>query len=138
VFPTVYSDRVRQVSRPTRWNAVRTSVFAGLLDLAGPFRADLLRRFVAPADLDAILADDATLDAWLDRSVVGVWHPVGTCRMGRADDPAAVTDAAGKVHDVAGLRIGDASLMPSPVRANTNLPTMMIAERIADLVKAGR
>ena len=57
--------------------------------------------------------------------------------MGRADDPGSVTDHAGRVHGVPGLRVCDASLMPSAVSANTNLPTIMIAERIADLIKAG-
>jgi 5-(hydroxymethyl)furfural/furfural oxidase len=67
-----------------------------------------------------------------------VWHASGTCRMGRADDPLAVTDGGGQVYGVEGLRVVDASLMPSIPRANTNTPTIMMAERIADLIKAGR
>ncbi|MNP65568.1 Oxygen-dependent choline dehydrogenase [compost metagenome] len=56
--------------------------------------------------------------------------------MGRADDPLAVTTGDGRVIGVAGLRVCDASLMPSIPCANTNVPTLMIAERMADLIKA--
>jgi 5-(hydroxymethyl)furfural/furfural oxidase len=54
--------------------------------------------------------------------------------MGRATDPLAVTDGQGRVHGLEGLRICDASLMPTIPRANTNIPTIMMAERIADLI----
>jgi len=59
-------------------------------------------------------------------------HPVGTCRMGPAGDPGAVV--AGRVHGMARLRVVDASIMPSIPAANTNLPTMMVAERIASFM----
>jgi 5-(hydroxymethyl)furfural/furfural oxidase len=137
VFPTIFSDRVRQVSRPGRWNAFQTAVFARILDFAGFARGALIRRFIAPHDIRALLADDAALDAYLHKAVVGVWHCVGTCRMGRADDPMAVADSQGRVYGVPGLRIGDASLMPTVPCANTNVPTLMLAERIADLIMAG-
>jgi len=57
--------------------------------------------------------------------------------MGPADDPMAVVDQYGKVHGIEGLRVVDASIMPDCVRANINVTTMMIGERIADFVKAG-
>ena len=63
--------------------------------------------------------------------VIHYWHPVGTCAMGPDDDPAAVTDADGRVRGVEGLVVADASLMPATVRATTNLPTVVIGERIA-------
>ena len=66
----------------------------------------------------------------LRRNSVHYFHPVGTCKMGPASDPASVVDATGKIHGVEGLHVVDASIMPAVPRANTNLPTLMLAERI--------
>ena len=76
-------------------------------------------------------ATDELLNAHLKQSVSGVFHPVGTCRMGRLEDPGAVVDHAGRVHGTQGLRVVDASIMPVIPRAGTFLPTVMIAEKIA-------
>ena len=65
-----------------------------------------------------------------------IFHPVGTCRMGAADDPLAVVDSQLRVRGVAGLRIADASVMPTITSGNTNSPTLMIAERAADWLRA--
>ncbi|MFZ5541129.1 MAG: GMC family oxidoreductase, partial [Pseudomonadota bacterium] len=67
-----------------------------------------------------------------------IFHPVGTCKMGRADDPLAVVDSRLRVRGVAALRVVDASVMPTITSGNTNSPTLMIAERAAKLIREDR
>ena len=67
-----------------------------------------------------------------------IFHPVGTCRMGRVDDQAAVVDTRFRVCGVAGLRVVDASVMPTITSGNTNSPTLMLAERAAQWVLSDR
>ncbi|XP_049942502.1 glucose dehydrogenase [FAD, quinone]-like [Schistocerca serialis cubense] len=64
-----------------------------------------------------------------------IYHPVGTCKMGPHTDPAAVVDARLRVHGVRGLRVVDASVMPTIVTANINAPVVMIGEKAADMIK---
>ncbi|MEM7652475.1 MAG: GMC oxidoreductase, partial [Pseudomonadota bacterium] len=66
-----------------------------------------------------------------------IFHPVGTAKMGRADDPTAVVDSHLRVHGVNGLRVVDASVMPTITSGNTNSPTLMIAEKAARWIAAG-
>ena len=93
---------------------------------------DILGSRVAPGDAD--LTTDDALDAWMMREVTTTNHISGTCKMGGVGDTAAVVDEYGRVHGVDGLRVVDASIMPDCVRANTNATTMMIGERVADLM----
>jgi choline dehydrogenase len=90
-----------------------------------PFRAGP----VIPARDDL---DDAALVAFIRAKAESVYHPVGTCRMG--GDGASVVDPQLRVRGVDGLRVVDASVMPRLIGGNTNAPTIMIAERAADLI----
>jgi choline dehydrogenase len=77
--------------------------------------------------------DDATILDDFRKRCGTVFHPVGTCRMGR--DPAqSVVDPQLRVHGVTGLRVVDASVFPNVTSGNTNAPTMMLAWRAADLI----
>ena len=76
---------------------------------------------------------DADIHALIRARAETIYHPVGTCRMGR--DEAAVVGASLKVHGMEGLRVVDASVMPTLIGGNTNAPTMMIAEKAADMIR---
>ncbi len=76
---------------------------------------------------------DAEIDAWLRANVRTAMHPTSTCAMGT--DGMAVVDGQLRVHGLSGLRIADASIMPAIVGGNTNAPTIMIAEKAADLIR---
>lgn len=82
-----------------------------------------------------LVADDDALHEFLHARVSHLVHPVGTCKMGPADDGLSVVDSQGRVHGIEGLRIADASIMPNIPRANTNLTAIMIGERIADFMR---
>jgi len=79
---------------------------------------------------------DAYLEEYVRRNASTVYHPMGTCRMGPSTDGDAVVDHACRVHGVSGLRVVDASVMPTPMTGNTNAPTIMIAEKIASMIRA--
>ncbi len=97
---------------------------------------DIVKERLDPTDDD--LASDDALDAWLHKMVRTSQHLVGTCKMGPASDSMAVVNQYGQVHGVEGLRVCDASIMPDTPRANTNVSTIMIAERISDFIKEGK
>jgi 5-(hydroxymethyl)furfural/furfural oxidase len=132
VFPVRFTDRIRRLNQLNRANAIKTALIAGLLD-AVPGLSDLVfggltgRR----VDLATLVEDRDALAEHVRQNVAGTFHVCGTCRMGRADDRDAVVDPQGRVRGFFGLRVVDASIMPSIPRGNTNIPTIMLAEKIA-------
>jgi 5-(hydroxymethyl)furfural/furfural oxidase len=135
-FPSTFSERVAAISRPTGLNAVLTNVAAMLLDSAAPIRKFLINNVISEAPaLAGLLADRAAAEEYVSSAVRSAWHPSCTCRMGAEDDPMAVTNPSAAVIGTRNLYVADASIMPRVTRTNTNLPSIMIGERVADLLQ---
>lgn len=138
VFPASFTDRVRALNRETGGNWVKSTAMLTALDLLPPARDALIRNVISGGvTMTDLMADEGAMEDWLKSNAAGFYHPVSTCRMGSADDSMAVTDNQGRVRGVTGLRVADASLIPFVPRANTNIPTIMIAEKIADTIRNG-
>jgi choline dehydrogenase len=90
-----------------------------------PFRGEEL----APGPA---IKTDADIDGFIRAKAESAYHPSCTCRMGM--DEMAVVDGSGRVHGVEGLRVVDASIMPDVVSGNLNVPTIMMAEKLADAI----
>ncbi len=89
-----------------------------------PYRADEFQP-------GAAVKTDAEIEQWIRAKCETIYHPVGSCKMGPDNDPMAVVDHRCRVRGLQGLRVVDASVMPTLVGGNTNAPTIMIAERVA-------
>jgi 5-(hydroxymethyl)furfural/furfural oxidase len=140
LFPAAFSPRVKALSRYSPTNAFLSAGLAGLLDLPRPLRHWIVESILASKQpLEHLVADPDRTRAFVRDRVFGVWHASGTCKMGRPTDRLAVTDARGCVYGVEHLRVVDASLMPRLPSANTNIPTIMMAEKIAaEMIRARR
>jgi 5-(hydroxymethyl)furfural/furfural oxidase len=137
-FPASYSDKVRQVGVINTKNKLITDGLARLLDGPAALRGYLMRKLIMEGfTLEGLLTDDEQLEAFCRKAAVGVWHASCTCRMGSEDDPMAVTDPAGRVRAMDGLRVVDASIFPVVPCANTNFPVLMTAEKCADAILTG-
>jgi 5-(hydroxymethyl)furfural/furfural oxidase len=139
VFPISLSDWARRLGVHSHFNAWQTWFGAMLMESSTALRRLMLDKLIADApSLDDLADDDAACREWIADAVLGHWHASCTCRMGAADDPGAVTDPSARVYGVEGLRVADASIMPSVPCANTNIPTIMIGEKIAATILAER
>jgi len=131
-----YTDEVRDLSVRRTSTQIKTAIAAALLDFA-PTRGLLMRRQFGSLDaVHRMAANDDSVADWVRRSVWSGWHVCGTCKIGGHDDPMAVLDPACRVRGTGGLRVVDASVMPTIVSANTNISTIGIAERASDLILA--
>jgi len=134
VFAAGFSPKVKKLGALTLFNRLLTSTTGAAMDASGFVRQQIIRHVASDGNtVDELLADEALLASYLRSSATGIWHPSGTCRMGK--DPDAVVDARGQVIGVDGLFVADASIMPEIPTTNLNLPTTMIAERISDMLK---
>lgn len=132
--PSSYSGFAKSLGRQTVRNYLLTAPAAMAIDLIPPLRGRFFRTMVSGGvSLGDLLVDQQALEAYVRDHAFPQWHACGTCRMGSAEDRAAVVDpAAGRVHGCEGLHVADASIMPTAPRANLNIPVIMLAEKIAD------
>jgi len=136
-FPISLSDWARRLAVHSKFNAAQTFAGAMLMESSAALRRLMLDKLIADAPTIADLEhDDAACREWIRGAVLGHWHASCTCRMGAADDPGAVTDPSARVYGVEGLRIADNSIMPTVPCANTNIPAIMIGEKVAATILA--
>jgi choline dehydrogenase len=119
------------MSAPDDWEEMRASVRLTREIFAQTAFDDYRGREIQPG---AAVTTDADIDAFVRERSESAYHPSCTCRMGRADDPLAVVDPEARVVGVEGLRVVDASIMPSITSGNLNAPTIMIGEKAADMI----
>ena len=129
----------RRASRPTICLRKRTAA-------SPPNSIRLVRKIAAAPALarfrpqeylpGASLTSEADLVKAAGDIATTIFHPVGTAKMGRDEDPSAVVDVRLRARGIAGLRIADASIMPRITSGNTSSPTMMIAEKAAEMILA--
>jgi 5-(hydroxymethyl)furfural/furfural oxidase len=135
-FPASYSDRVRKIGVVNARNKVLTAIAAALMDGPAALRHYMIDKFVVEGfTFEQVMNDDEALEAFVRKAAIGVWHASCSCRMGAPEDPMAVVDTQGRVRGVQGLRVVDASIFPVVPCANTNFPTLMTAEKIADAMQ---
>lgn len=113
------------------WEDFRACVRLARRVFAQPAMAPFRGAEIAPGES---IQSDAEIDEFIRNCVESAYHPCGTCRMGRANDPLAVVDPDTRVIGVNRLRVVDSSIFPSITNGNLNAPTIMVAERASDLI----
>ena len=136
LFASKFSQRVRDVGRKNLKNAILTNIAAVMMDSSAGLRKLLFDRVISDSPpIPVLLANPAMLEQYVRDNVQSAWHASCTCRMGDPGDPRTVVDPTGKVVGTENLFIADASVMPEVSRTNTNIPTIMIAERISEMIR---
>lgn len=136
-FPVRFSDKLRQLNEFNARNANKAKILASLLDtIPGIHQLVMPRLTGSNVNLWDVIAHEELLEAHVREHVAGMFHPVGTCKMGIKEDVNAVVDFQGRVFGVDNLRVVDASVMPNLVAGNTNIPTIMVAEKMAAQIAA--
>jgi 5-(hydroxymethyl)furfural/furfural oxidase len=139
IFPGVFGEMIRNLTTQSRMNKFVTDLAAHLLDLGGAARQLVMSLAMnSKFTIDDLAKDDSKMEDWIRQGVQGDWHACGTCKMGAAQDRSAVVDPVGRVYGVGNLRVVDASIMPTIPAANTNITTIMIAEKMADAILGRR
>jgi 5-(hydroxymethyl)furfural/furfural oxidase len=124
---------VANLSRRSAWNRIKARAIASVLDRAAARRRLLAKWRIDPA---ALLSDEPARRSFVRANARLQYHVCGTCRMGRAEDAAAVVDSEGRVHGIAALRVVDASIFPTLPRAYTHFLVLMAAEKIAEGIRS--
>jgi len=119
------------MSDPSDWEDFRTCIRLTREIFAQDAFKPFVKHEIQPG---AALQSDAELDDAIREHAESAYHPCGTCRMGRADDPYAVVDPEGRVIGVDGLRVADSSIFPRIPNGNLNAPSIMVGEKISDHV----
>lgn len=123
-----------RLNRPSFSNWLQSLTIRQMFGLSGALRRRILKKSLL--DPAALLANSEDLRDLVRRAAAPAHHVCGTCKIGRAEDRIAVVDPNLRVHQMDGLRVADASIMPTIVCANTHMPVIMIAERAAELILA--
>ena len=112
------------------------TLLAGIRLIRRIFATEPFASFFTGQDMpgEAAQSDDQLIE-YLRNNAQSMYHPVGTCRMGPAQDPLSVVDARLRVHGVEGLRVVDCSIMPVVPSGNTNAPAVMVAAKAADMIR---
>ena len=121
--------RFNYMSQPQDWEDFRTCIRLTREIFAQPAFEPYARHEIQPG---AAVQNDADLDAFIAEHAESAYHPCGTCRMGRADDPRSVVDPQGRVIGVDRLRVADSSVFPRITNGNLNAPSIMVGEKVAD------
>ena len=121
--------RFNYMSQPEDWEEFRTCIRLTREIFAQEAFRPFVKHEIQPG---AAVQDDADIDGFIAEHAESAYHPCGTCRMGRADDPDAVVDPQGRVIGVDALRVADSSIFPRITNGNLNAPSIMVGEKISD------